>query len=164
MRTQVMAHPEAINCLLPMGITSENVAEKYGISKEKQNRLVRKPTCPQLAGVAVVSAQACSSFQHMSAASTELCRKRVRRERTCRSCHMSLAPARLVVDGAVRRLDYSKQSPVRYAQAFMSHEKALAAVANGTFKDEIVPVTTKEGVVIDTDEGATQPGMSRRSP
>lgn len=27
-------HPEANKCLMPMGITSENVAEKYGISRK----------------------------------------------------------------------------------------------------------------------------------
>jgi acetyl-CoA acyltransferase 1 len=30
----VFEHPEAQKCLMPMGITSENVAEKYGISRE----------------------------------------------------------------------------------------------------------------------------------
>lgn len=39
--------------------------------------------------------------------------------------------------------------------ALMSHQRAIAAIQNGTFKDEIVPVTieTKKGtVVVDTDE------------
>merc|ERR1719333_2007587 len=31
--------PMAMACMVPMGITSENVAEKYGVSKEKQNSL-----------------------------------------------------------------------------------------------------------------------------
>merc|ERR1719310_580757 len=31
--------PMAMACMVPMGITSENVAEKYGVSKEKQNQL-----------------------------------------------------------------------------------------------------------------------------
>jgi len=31
--------PMAMACMVPMGITSENVAEKYGVSKEKQNTL-----------------------------------------------------------------------------------------------------------------------------
>merc|ERR1719436_1122183 len=31
--------PMAMACLVPMGITSENVAEKYGVSKEAQNRM-----------------------------------------------------------------------------------------------------------------------------
>jgi acetyl-CoA acyltransferase 1 len=31
--------PMAMACMVPMGITSENVAEKYGVSKEKQNAL-----------------------------------------------------------------------------------------------------------------------------
>lgn len=32
---QVFEHPVAQNCLMPMGITSENVAEKYKVSREK---------------------------------------------------------------------------------------------------------------------------------
>src|SRR5690606_14500952 len=39
------------------------------------------------------------------------------------------------------------------AFALQSHEKALAAIAAGKFKDELVPVTTAEGKVFDTDEG-----------
>lgn len=35
----VFEHPQARNCLLSMGQTSENVAEKFGISREKQDRL-----------------------------------------------------------------------------------------------------------------------------
>ena len=34
---QVFEHPVAQNCLMPMGITSENVAEKYKVSREKQD-------------------------------------------------------------------------------------------------------------------------------
>ena len=30
----VFEHEKARNCLLPMGVTSENVAEKYNISRE----------------------------------------------------------------------------------------------------------------------------------
>jgi acetyl-CoA acetyltransferase len=32
---QVFDCPQAQNCLMPMGITSENVVEKYKISREK---------------------------------------------------------------------------------------------------------------------------------
>lgn len=35
----VFEHPVAQNCLMPMGITSENVAEKYNVSREKQDQL-----------------------------------------------------------------------------------------------------------------------------
>ena len=35
----VFDHEKARNCLNPMGITSENVASKYGISREKQDQL-----------------------------------------------------------------------------------------------------------------------------
>lgn len=31
----VFEHPVAQKCLMPMGITSENVAEKYKVSREK---------------------------------------------------------------------------------------------------------------------------------
>lgn len=34
---KVFEHPVAQNCLMPMGITSENVAEKYKVSREKQD-------------------------------------------------------------------------------------------------------------------------------
>lgn len=35
----VFEHPEAQKCLMPMGITSENVAEKYGISRAQQDQM-----------------------------------------------------------------------------------------------------------------------------
>lgn len=35
----IFDHEQARNCLMGMGETSENVAEKYGISKEKQDRM-----------------------------------------------------------------------------------------------------------------------------
>jgi len=35
----IFENPVAANCLQPMGITSENVAEKYGVSREKQDAL-----------------------------------------------------------------------------------------------------------------------------
>jgi len=35
----IMTNPLAVACLVPMGITSENVAEKYSISPEKQNTM-----------------------------------------------------------------------------------------------------------------------------
>merc|ERR1712113_464317 len=39
----------AMACLMPMGITSENVAEKYGISAEKQNTLAANSHAKALA-------------------------------------------------------------------------------------------------------------------
>src|SRR5690606_6330873 len=39
------------------------------------------------------------------------------------------------------------------AFALESHNRALAAIAGGKFKDEIIPVTLAEGGVFDTDEG-----------
>lgn len=38
----IFEHPAAANCLQPMGITSENVAEKFGVSREKQDALAAK--------------------------------------------------------------------------------------------------------------------------
>jgi acetyl-CoA acyltransferase 1 len=43
-RTDILHHEvfdneDAMNCMLSMGITSENVAEKYGISREKQDQM-----------------------------------------------------------------------------------------------------------------------------
>lgn len=35
---EAMKHPKARGCYLPMGITSENVAKKYKISREKQDQ------------------------------------------------------------------------------------------------------------------------------
>lgn len=33
--------PKAADCLIPMGITSENVAERFGVSREKQDRMAK---------------------------------------------------------------------------------------------------------------------------
>lgn len=38
----VMDNEEAADCLMPMGITSENVAEKYGIDRKKQDEFAAK--------------------------------------------------------------------------------------------------------------------------
>lgn len=35
----VFEHPKARNCLMPMGITSENVAEKFNITREQQDQM-----------------------------------------------------------------------------------------------------------------------------
>ncbi|CDW85139.1 acetyl-acyltransferases family protein [Stylonychia lemnae] len=37
--SKAFEHPVAQNCLMPMGITSENVAEQYKISREKQDQM-----------------------------------------------------------------------------------------------------------------------------
>ncbi|KAJ1925258.1 3-ketoacyl-CoA thiolase with broad chain length specificity [Tieghemiomyces parasiticus] len=36
---KLASHPAAADCLLPMGMTSENVAEQFGITREQQDRL-----------------------------------------------------------------------------------------------------------------------------
>jgi len=36
---KVFEHPKANLCLMPMGITSENVVAKYGITRETQDRM-----------------------------------------------------------------------------------------------------------------------------
>lgn len=36
---KVFEHPEAQKCLMPMGITSENIVEKYNISRQTQDQL-----------------------------------------------------------------------------------------------------------------------------
>lgn len=38
----VMSNPESADCLLPMGITSENVAKEYGISRKEQDEFAAK--------------------------------------------------------------------------------------------------------------------------
>jgi acetyl-CoA acyltransferase 1 len=35
----VFEHPKARNCLMPMGVTSENVAEKFGVTRQMQDQL-----------------------------------------------------------------------------------------------------------------------------
>jgi acetyl-CoA acyltransferase 1 len=34
---QIQTNQQVQDCLLPMGITSENVAERYGVSRESQD-------------------------------------------------------------------------------------------------------------------------------
>lgn len=38
LNSKIMDFEDAKNCLIPMGITSENVAERYGITREQQDR------------------------------------------------------------------------------------------------------------------------------
>jgi acetyl-CoA acyltransferase 1 len=37
--SKVFEHPVAQNCLMPMGLTSENVAEKFGITRQQQDQM-----------------------------------------------------------------------------------------------------------------------------
>lgn len=37
MSDKVLANPEAADCLIPMGITSENVAKQYNVSRDVQD-------------------------------------------------------------------------------------------------------------------------------
>ena len=57
----------------------------------------------------------------------------------------------LTAENVARRFEISREDQDTFA--LQSHQKALAAIAAGKFKDEIVPVTTAEGTVFDTDEG-----------
>lgn len=41
MSDAVMENEEASDCLMPMGITSENVAKKYKVDRKKQDAFVR---------------------------------------------------------------------------------------------------------------------------
>ncbi|EIM86377.1 acetyl-CoA acetyl transferase [Stereum hirsutum FP-91666 SS1] len=40
--SEVLSHPAAEDCLIPMGITSENVAKEYGISREAQDKFAAR--------------------------------------------------------------------------------------------------------------------------
>src|SRR5690606_10056599 len=57
----------------------------------------------------------------------------------------------ITAENVARRFEVSREKQDEFA--FRSHQKALAAIAAGKFADEIVPVTTAEGKVFDTDEG-----------
>jgi acetyl-CoA C-acetyltransferase len=64
-------------------------------------------------------------------------------------CHMGTHAERVAIKDAVSRADQDQF-------ALESHQKALAAIAEGRFKDEIVPVPVRRGkeeVMFDTDEG-----------
>ncbi len=37
MSDKILANPESADCLIPMGITSENVAKQYSISRDTQD-------------------------------------------------------------------------------------------------------------------------------
>ena len=64
-------------------------------------------------------------------------------------CHMGTHAERVAIKDQVSRADQDQL-------ALESHQKALAAIAAGRFKDEIVPVPIRRGkeeVLFDTDEG-----------
>jgi acetyl-CoA C-acetyltransferase len=64
-------------------------------------------------------------------------------------CHMGTHAERVAIKDAVSRADQDQF-------ALESHQKALAAIAEGRFRDEIVPVPVRKGkeeVMFDTDEG-----------
>ena len=58
----------------------------------------------------------------------------------------------LTAENVARQFEVSRQD--QDAFSLRSHQRAVAAIAAGKFKDEIVPVTTAEGTTFDTDEGA----------
>jgi acetyl-CoA acyltransferase len=57
----------------------------------------------------------------------------------------------VTAENVARQFEISRADQDAFAYA--SHQKAVAAIAAGRFKDEIVPVTTTEGTIFDTDEG-----------
>ncbi len=57
----------------------------------------------------------------------------------------------LTAENVARKYEVSRAD--QDAFALTSHQRALAAIEAGRFKDEIVPVTTLEGTTFDTDEG-----------
>ncbi len=56
----------------------------------------------------------------------------------------------LTAENVARKFEVSRAD--QDAFAYESHQRAIRAIAAGAFKDEIVPVTTREGTVFDTDE------------
>ena len=40
---QVKKFEQAQNCLLPMGVTSENVAHRFGVSRQEQDQAAVRP-------------------------------------------------------------------------------------------------------------------------
>ncbi|MFO7565004.1 MAG: acetyl-CoA C-acyltransferase [Enhygromyxa sp.] len=57
----------------------------------------------------------------------------------------------VTAENVARQFEISRADQDAFALA--SHQKAVAAIQAGRFKDEIVPVTTTEGAIFDTDEG-----------
>jgi acetyl-CoA acyltransferase len=57
----------------------------------------------------------------------------------------------ITAENVAHRFEVSRQD--QDAFALRSHQRAVAAISSGKFKDEIVPVTTTEGTTFDVDEG-----------
>lgn len=57
----------------------------------------------------------------------------------------------VTAENVAREYEISRED--QDAFALESHKRALAAIEAGNFKDEIIPVTTLEGKLFDTDEG-----------
>ena len=57
----------------------------------------------------------------------------------------------VTAENVARKFEISREQ--QDAFALESHKRALAAIQEGRFEDEIVPVTTTEGATFDTDEG-----------
>ncbi|NWY96648.1 THIKB thiolase, partial [Loxia curvirostra] len=71
--SNMMDNPKARDCLIPMGITSENVAEKFGVSRKKQDAFAlasqqKKHTATSWRSAAIVAAKA----QQMGLFKTEI--------------------------------------------------------------------------------------------
>lgn len=62
-----------------------------------------------------------------------------------------LVPMGMTAEIVAERYGVTRQ--MQDAMGVASHDKALAAQENGHFKNEIVPVTTPDGVVVDADDG-----------
>lgn len=57
----------------------------------------------------------------------------------------------LTAENVAKQFEISRED--QDAFSLRSHQRAIAAIEAGKFKDEIVPVTTAEGTTFDTDEG-----------
>ncbi len=65
--------------------------------------------------------------------------------------YSSYIPMGMTAENLARQFDISRKEQDEFA--LRSHKKALAAIDNGTFKREIVPVPLPNGKLMDTDEG-----------
>lgn len=71
----------------------------------------------------------------------------------------------LTAENVAQKFEVSRED--QDAFAVESHKRAIAALAKNVFKDEIIPVTTAEGEVFDTDEGpreSTVEGLGKLRP
>ncbi|KAG7011315.1 3-ketoacyl-CoA thiolase 2, peroxisomal [Cucurbita argyrosperma subsp. argyrosperma] len=122
---------QARDCMLPMGITSENVAQQYGVSREEQDQaaLTRSKT-------------------------VRLTVIRIGPKRTIFASG-GLGLLQMVSKPDIGRCVSEEAKPKRGGhKAVESHRRAAAASASGKFKDEIIPVSTK---IIDPKSGVAKP-------